>query len=214
MGVGQLLKTGSIFNWQFSFYEIPERYISYNYDTFYASPMHLKVGASDCATGRCHWFSRENGDDLIRDSIASSSMPLLAPMQEIAGRQYLDGGIADSIPVGQAMQDGWEKQVIVLTQNKGYVKKPNKLMPLIRLRYRRYPALCHTMQQRHIDYNRSLQTAQQLERQGKAVIIQPSQPMVLHRVEKDVDKLQAAYENGYSDAAAAWERIQRLFEQE
>jgi len=214
MGVGQLLKTGSIFNWQFSFYEIPERYISYNYDTFYASPMHLKVGATDCATGRCHWFSRENGDDLIRDSIASSSMPLLAPMQEIAGRQYLDGGIADSIPVGQAMQDGWEKQVIVLTQNKGYVKKPNKLMPLIRLRYRRYPALCHTMQQRHIDYNRSLQAAQQLEQQGKAVIIQPSQPMVLHRVEKDVDKLQAAYENGYSDAAAAWERIQRLFEQE
>ncbi|MEE0211811.1 MAG: patatin family protein [Negativibacillus sp.] len=214
MGMGQLLKTGSIFNWQFSFYEIPERYIPYDYDTFYASPMCLKVGATDCATGRCHWFSRENGDDLIRDSIASSSMPLLAPMQEIAGRQYLDGGIADSIPVGQAMQDGLEKQVIVLTQNEGYVKKPNKLMPLIRLRYRRYPALCRAMQQRHIDYNRSLQTAQQLEQQGKAVIIQPSQPMVLHRVEKDVDKLQAAYENGYHDAAAAWERIQRLFAQE
>lgn len=176
--------------------------------------MCLKVGATDCATGRCHWFSRENGDDLIRDSIASSSMPLLAPMQEIAGRQYLDGGIADSIPVGQAMQDGLEKQVIVLTQNEGYVKKPNKLMPLIRLRYRRYPALCNSMQQRHIDYNHSLQAAQQLERQGKAVIIQPSQPMVLHRIEKDVDKLQAAYENGYHDAAAAWERVQKLFEQE
>ena len=91
MGVGQLLKTGSIFNWQFSFYEIPERYIPYDYDTFYASPMCLKVGATDCATGRCHWFSRENGDDLIRDSIASSSMPLLAPMQEIAGRQAVSG---------------------------------------------------------------------------------------------------------------------------
>ena len=104
--------------------------------------------------------------------------------------------------------------MIVLTQNEGYVKKPNKLMPLIRLRYRRYPALCNSMQQRHIDYNHSLQAAQQLERQGKAVIIQPSQPMVLHRIEKDVDKLQAAYENGYHDAAAAWERVQKLFEQE
>jgi len=38
--------------------------------------------------------------------------------------------------------------------------------------------------------------------------------MVLHRIEKDVDKLQAAYENGYHDAAAAWERVQKLFEQE
>lgn len=211
MGLRQLLRTGSIFNWQFSFYEIPEKYVPFDYDTFYASPMHLKVGATDCQSGKCHWFSNRGGDDVIACSIASSSMPLLAPMQKIGQGKYLDGGIADSIPVKQAFADGCEKQVIVLTQNRGYVKKPNSMMPLIRRRYKQYPNLCKAMEQRHLDYNESVHFAQQLEQQGKAVIICPSKPMVLHRIEHNTDKLQAAYENGYEDAQAAFDRIQQLF---
>jgi predicted patatin/cPLA2 family phospholipase len=211
MGVKQLLRTGSIFNWQFSFYEIPERYLPFDYDTFYASPMELKVGATDCKSGSCRWFSNRAGDDTIACSIASSSMPLLSKMQKIDGRNYLDGGIADSIPVAQAQADGWDKQLIVLTQNEGYVKQPNRLMPMIRCAYRDYPELCRAMEHRHETYNQSLEQARQLEQQGKAVIIQPSRPMVLKRIEKDTAKLQAAYENGYEDAAAAWERVKQLF---
>ena len=211
MGFGQLLRTGSIFNWQFSFYDIPEQYLPFDYDTFYASPMELKVGATDCQNGNCRWFSNRAGDDTIACSIASSSMPLLSKMQKIDGREYLDGGIADSIPVNQAQADGWDKQLIVLTQNEGYVKKPNRLMPVIRRFYRDYPALCQAMERRHETYNQSLEQARQLEQQGKAVIIQPSRPMVLKRIEKDTAKLQAAYENGYEDALAAWERVKRLF---
>ena len=136
MGIKQLVKTGSIFNWQFSFYEIGEKYVLFDYDTFYASPMHLWVGATDCESGDCHWFSNQNGDDMLRSSIASSSMPLLSVIQQIGGRKYLDGGVADSIPVQKALEDGHAKQLIVLTQNDGYVKKPNKMMPMIRRKYR------------------------------------------------------------------------------
>lgn len=93
MGIKQLVKTGSIFNWQFSFYEIGEKYVLFDYDTFYASPMHLWVGATDCESGDCHWFSNQNGDDMLRSSIASSSMPLLSVIQQIGGRKYLDGGL-------------------------------------------------------------------------------------------------------------------------
>ena len=38
--------------------------------------------------------------------------------------------------------------------------------------------------------------------------------MVLHRIEHNVDKLQAAYENGYEDAKAVWSRIEQLFQQQ
>ena len=199
MGFRQLLKTGSIFNWPF------------DYDTFYSSPMHLQVGATDCQSGECHWFSNRGDEDVIACSIASSSMPLLAPMQKVGGGKYLDGGIADSIPVKKAFADGCQKQVIVLTQNRGYVKKPNSMMPLIRRRYKEYPNLCKAMERRHLDYNESVRFAQELEKQGKAVIICPSKPMVLHRIEHDTKKLQAAYENGYEDAQAAFERIKQLF---
>ena len=88
VGMRQLLTKGSIFNWQFSFYEIPEKYVPFDYDTFYASPMELRVGATDCESGECHWFSnRQQGDDVIADSIASSSMPLLSPMKVIGGKR-------------------------------------------------------------------------------------------------------------------------------
>ena len=84
-------------------------------------------------------------------------------------------------------------------------------MPLIRRRYKEYPNLCKAMERRHLDYNESVRFAQELEKQGKAVIICPSKPMVLHRIEHDTKKLQAAYENGYEDAQAAFERIKQLF---
>ena len=212
---GNLLRTGNLYSEQFCYHTVPEKLDVFDTKAFAENPMDFFVVCTDMRTGDPIYHKCRTGDaEDIQWMQASASMPLAAKIVKIGHYQLLDGGIADSIPVGQAMQDGLEKQVIVLTQNKGYVKTPNKLMPLIRLRYRRYPALCQAMQQRHIDYNRSLKMAQQLEQQGKAVIIQPSQPMVLHRVEKDVDKLHAAYENGYYDAAAAWEKIERLFEQE
>lgn len=214
MGIRQLMKTGSIFNWQFSFYEIGEKYVLFDYDTFYSSPMKLWVGATDCESGQCHWFSNKNRDDMLRSTIASSSMPLLSVMQQINGKKYLDGGIADSIPVQKALDDGHHKQLIVLTQNDGYVKDPNRLMPLIRRKYRKYPQLCKAMEERHLTYNQSVHLAKELEKKGQAVVICPSKPMVLKRIERDVDKLQKAYENGFEDARAAFGKIQRLFEQE
>jgi len=207
MGVGQLLKTGSIFNWQFSFYEIPERYIPYDYDTFYASPMCLKVGATDCATGRCHWFSRENGDDLIRDSIASSSMPLLAPMQEIAGRQYLDGGIADSIPVRFFESIGYKRNLIVLTQPKGFVKKKNKMLPAIRARYLRYPAFVEAVADRHERYNETLDHIAMLEQTGKAFVIRPPIPLEIGSMERDPVQLRRVYETGRAVAEIQVDKI-------
>ena len=207
MGMGQLLKTGSIFNWQFSFYEIPERYIPYDYDTFYASPMCLKVGATDCATGRCHWFSRENGDDLIRDSIASSSMPLLAPMQEIAGRQYLDGGIADSIPVRFFESIGYKRNLIVLTQPKGFVKKKNKMLPAIRARYLRYPAFVEAVADRHERYNETLDHIAMLEQTGKAFVIRPPIPLEIGSMERDPVQLRRVYETGRAVAEIQVDKI-------
>lgn len=212
MGMRQLATKGSIFNWQFSFYEIPEKYVPFDYDTFHASPMELQVGATDCKSGECHWFSNRRGDDVIEDAIASSSMPLLSRMKVIDGQPYLDGGVADSIPVRRAYADGWHRQLIVLTQNEGYIKKPNPMMSMIRLRYRNYPNLCKAMEHRHINYNESQRFAKELEQKGQAVVLRPSKPMVLHRIEHDTDKLQAAYENGYEDAKAAWGRIEQLFE--
>lgn len=214
-GMRSLLTTGSLFNWDFAFYEIPEKHVPYSYDTFHNSPMKLYVGATDCTTGRCSWFTQADGYDLIGCSIASSSMPLVSPMQQLRDpesgqlRRYLDGGIADSIPVERAAQDGLPL-VVVLTRNEGYQKKKNPMLPMMRVKYRRYPRLVEAMEHRHEVYNASLARCREMEQAGQAVIIRPTEPMEIGRVEHDTEKLQKAYENGYADAQAAYERILSL----
>ena len=77
-------------------------------------------------------------------------------MVEIDGEKYLDGGLADSIPVEYFESIGYDRNVAVLTRPLGYRKKPNDMMPLIRAKYKKYPELVKTIAERHIMYNREL----------------------------------------------------------
>lgn len=203
----QLLLSGSIFNWDFSFYEIPKRYIPFDYNAMERSKMELIIGATDCRKGRCTYFSNRRGDDMVEAAIASSSIPLLSNMREINGCYYLDGGITDSIPVQKALDDGCQKVVAVLTQNQGYTKAPTGLMPLIRAKYQLYPGVIQAMENRHLVYNQAVTQLEELEQAGRAVIIRPTKPMELKRIEHNKKKLQAAYENGYEDAQNILHRL-------
>jgi predicted patatin/cPLA2 family phospholipase len=130
-------------------------------------------------------------------------LPLLSPIVRINGVPYLDGGIADPIPVQKALQDGCEHLVIVLTQPKGYKKTAvSKLIgTLYRAVFRKYPKFIATLDNRHRHYNDTVALAEELERQGKATIIRPDGSLKPRRLEKDQAKLSALFEQGYRDAA-------------
>ena len=184
----------------------------FDYDTFYASPMELRVGATDCESGECHWFSnRQQGDDVIADSIASSSMPLLSPMKVIGGKRYLDGGVADSIPYQAAGDLGCQRRLVVLTQPAGYLKQPANMLPFQAM-YRRYPRFVQAMADRARMYNAQVCQVEQAAKNGEAFLIRPSKALKVGRMEHDMDRINAQYELGRTDALAALPALRHWLE--
>lgn len=196
-GIRSLLKTGNIYNTEFCYNIVPTKFDVFDFDTYKKNPMEFYVVCTDVETGKpvYHKYTGDegNGFDWIR---ASASMPIVSQIVEIDGMKLLDGGIADSIPVKYFEHIGYEKNVAVLTQPKGYQKKHNKIVPLIRMKYKDYPHLCEAMEKRHIMYNRELKYVEQQEKAGKLFVIRPEKPLDISRVEKNPRELQRVYNIG------------------
>lgn len=202
-----LLKTGDLFGVEMVYDIIPNQLSPYDYDAYQNNASKLTAVLTNCETGEAEYVPIE---DMRKDLIAvraSASLPLLSRMVEIDGKRFLDGGVADSIPLAKALEDGFEKAVVILTQHDGYRKSRNSLMPLVRVRYHRYPKLVAKMADRHTRYNRSLAYIRKQEALGKAFVIRPKQPLEVDRIEKDAQKLHALYLQGYADAKAHWKDL-------
>ena len=130
-------------------------------------------------------------------------------MVEINGEKYLDGGVSDSIPLRRLVEQGNEKNVVVLTQPRDYEKGANKLVSLFKHKYRDYPNLISSMANRHIMYNETLNFIREQEKQGKAFVIAPPEKLIVDKIEKDRAKLEAVYNIGREEAL---KRIEELKE--
>ena len=144
---------------------------------------------------------------------ASASMPFISKPVIIGGRAYLDGGISDSIPYERFSEMGYKKQVVILTRDMNYRKKPmNKL--LIRSFYRKFTDLCKALENRHNVYNESIDKLCELEQSGKVFIIRPSEPITISRTERDPDRLKSVYELGRKDMEMCLEGLEEFLEKE
>ena len=192
----------AIQDYNLMFHDFPERIIPYRYDVYAANPHRFESVTTDCVTGKAvYWEEKLDEKRIIDIAKASCSLPFGCPIAYVDGRPMLDGGIADSIPFQRAFSQGYEKVVVVLTRNAGYRKSEKK--PYIPgFLYKNYPRLKEAIRTRGQMYNRQLCQLEELERQGKAVVIRPVNPIQVGRMEKNVDKLQHLYDEGYQCAAA------------
>ena len=145
---------------------------------------------------------------------ASASMPLVSRIVEVDGGMYLDGAIADSIPLRFFESIGYDRNVVVLTQPKEYRKEKNPLIPLMRLRYPKYPAMVDTMARRHIDYNRTLDRIAERERRGELLVIRPKASLQISKTEHDPEKLRSVYDQGREAALEALDRVRTFLKEE
>ena len=207
-GIGSLIKTGNIFSTDFAYGEVPLKFDVFDFETYQSNPMDFYVVCTDIETGKAVYHNYGGKDDHCFDWIrASASMPIVSQIVDIDGRKLLDGGIVDSIPVKYFEELGYRKNVVVLTQPENYQKKKNRLMPLIRLKYRRYPKLVETMANRHLVYNAALDYIKDRERQGALFVIRPKEKLKIGKVEKNPDKLKEVYDIGRETAAAQIQAI-------
>ena len=200
-----MVKTGDIYGYEFCYHELPEKLDRFDYEAFRKSEKEFYIVATSVETGKAVYKKLENMDRNDMEWIrASASMPMVSNTVIIDGHKYLDGGIADSIPVEAAMRLGFEKNVVILTRPEGYRKKPEPLLPLEKIRYRHYPEFLDTLAHRHEDYNRELEVCDRLVKEGRAFVIRPSEIPEAGRIEHDPEKLKSTYLLGRKDAEAAF----------
>lgn len=209
-GLGVLLREGNLFSTPFCYDEVPNKYDPFDYDAYSQSPVEFYVVCTDVETGKPVYHRYEGREDHGLDWIrASASMPLVSQIVEIDGQKLLDGGISDSVPVRYFESIGYERNVVILTQPQGYIKKKNPLIPLMKMKYSQYPDMVNTMAKRHTEYNENLAYIERQENVGKLLVIRPDQPLNIRKAEKNPAELERVYEIGRRVGSRRLEEIQK-----
>lgn len=211
--VNSLIKTGDMFGVEMLYDLIPNKLELYDYDTFNKFKGNFYSVVTNCKTGKAEYIKIK---DMKKDIIAvraSSSLPLLSRIVEINGKEYLDGGITDSIPIKKSIKDGHKKNVVILTRDKTYRKSKPKFLSFFKLKYKKYPNLVKAIENRYKMYNETLDFLEEEKAKNKVFIIQPKLPVKISRIEKDKDKLKELYNQGYEDAKELYEDLMKFLEE-
>lgn len=196
-----LITTGDLYDTDFCYRVIPEELDVFDAEAFRANPMKFYIGAVDAKTGEmvyrdCSAYTKE--DALMMQ--ASASMPIVSKPVEVDGRLLLDGGTVDSIMYEYMERLGYRKNVVVLTQPRGYKKKSSRLMPLMKKALKDYPAVAKALEERPDIYNRQVAELEAREARGEVFVIRPPESLGISRTEHDPRKLQKVYFIGRKEA--------------
>ena len=205
--IESLLTTGDLFNVDMCYHLIPEYLHPYDYDTFNKYKGKAFSVVTNIQTGKPEYFRIRDMKKDIDKVRASASLPLVSRNVKINGAYYLDGGISDAIPLRKSILDGNAKNIVVMTKEEGYIRKPASQLGLMKLSYLRYPKVHELMAQRHMEYNDTVEYIEEQKQSGRAFVIRPKRVSLVGRIEKDVKKLEALYEEGYQDAEACYEEM-------
>lgn len=210
--VRSFLKTGDMFGVDMLYSRLPNVYEPVDYDAYREYKGKFYAVATDVDTGKPVYLRIRDLDTDMWKIRASCSLPLISRTLVVKGHSLLDGGIADSIPVRRSIEDGNEKNVVILTRGAGYRKGPNPMMTLMKLRYPRSKAFVERVGDRHIRYNETLEFLEREEAKGRVFVFRPSEAIEVKRIEKDKEKMRSLYEMGLRDARENMERMKQYLE--
>ena len=197
MGLRSLITTGNLVGAEFAYHILPTQLDIFDTETYRNDPTEFHIVCTDVHTGnpvyhRIDDFTFEEFD-WIR---ASASMPIVSRPVSVGGYELLDGGISDSIPLRYFESEGFSRNVVILTQPKGFTKKRTKLMPVFRTTMRNYPAIVEAMDRRHIMYNRELDYISKRQAEGSCIVICPDDVLPISRTSQNPRKMQKVYDMG------------------
>lgn len=201
IGLKYLLKKRNIMDFDLLFQEFPEHILPYDYESYFSSPERYEMVTTNCVTGEANYFEEKQDKKRVIDIVrASSSLPFVCPIAYVDDVPMLDGGIVDSIPLMRARNEGFTHNVVVLTRNRGY-RKEAKDIHIPSFFYRKYPKMREALSCRCRVYNEQLEMVERMEEAGEITVIRPQKPVMVDRIERDIQKLTDLYEEGYACAA-------------
>lgn len=212
-GLKSLIMSGNYFNARFGYHVVPYEYDLFDTKTFEENPLEFTVVCTDVLTGEAVYHVMDHVDyDELEWLRASASMPLASRVVRVQGRQLLDGGVSDSIPLEYYERRGYDRNVVILTQPLGYRKEHNRLMPLMRLSLCRYPNMVRALDERHLMYNRQLDYVAQAEREGRCLVIRPDEKIPIGHISHDADLMRHVYQLGREVGERYVEKIKDFYE--
>lgn len=192
-----LLRTGDLYGADFCYRELPDELDVFDRETYRSNPLQFLVGATDARTGEAvYHLCADGGEEDMLCFRASASMPMVSRPVRIGDALLLDGGIADAVPFEHMEAQGYDRNVIVLTQPKGYRKEPASGRRIIGLLLRKYPRVAEAMAVRHEMYNRQMEEIDRREASGSALVIRPPEPLRIGHTEKHPEELERVYRIG------------------
>ena len=213
LGLRSMLRTKTLFDMDLIFETYPKETYPFDFETYRTSPVSCEMTVTNCLTGKAEYLdNREELEAVLKICRASCSMPVVSRMVEINGVPYLDGGVADSVPVAHALREGYKKCVVILTRNAGYRKKRSrKAVGIYRTVYEKYPELVKALYLRPVVYNHTMELIERLEAEGHLFVLRPEMPVV-SRTEQDTEALTAFYDHGYEQMKRHYETLCRYLE--
>ncbi len=207
MGAYSLLTTGDIFGVDFSYDLVPNYLNPFDYETFKKYEGNAYAVVTNIVTGEAEYIKLKDMETDVEYVRASSSLPLVSRNVEINGNKYLDGGMADSIPIRKSEADGNVKNIVVMTKPVGYRREKEKALAAFKARYIKYPKVYELMKNRHIVYNETVDYIEKKASEKKLILLRPLDDIYIDRLEKDSDKLTALYNEGYKEAEKRYDEI-------
>lgn len=203
------VKNKSLFDMDLLFEIDPNEKHPFDYDTFFASEMTCEIVVTNCLTGEAEYLQeKQDRRRLMRLCRASSSIPIASPMVMIDGIPYLDGGMADSVPLIHAMKAGFRKNVVILTRNKGYRKSISKKgIAFYSAALRKYPKLARAICLRPYHYNKVMTYIEKWEEEGRIFVLRPEGKTV-SRTESRPEVLMEFYKHGYEQMEKQFDALQ------
>ena len=202
-----------LFGMDFLFDKLPNHLVPFDYEAFENRSTTFVVATTDMRTGE-PLFHKEFPDreSLLKVMRASSSLPMVAPSISYQGKELMDGGIADPVPLQPSLDHGNKKHVVVLTRNEGYVKKKMKLGWYFNRKYRQYPLFAKALLNRHLKYNDQTNRLKRMEEEGTAFVLRPLKPLRVSRIERNRDRLHHLYKQGYQEAKEQGEQLESFLQ--
>lgn len=211
-----LLTKKSLFDFDYLFGEMATKILPFDIETYENSPIKMIVGTTSCLTGKPLYFEKGKTTDFFKAIAASSSLPFFSAPVKVGNEPCLDGGIATPIPFQKALEDGYQKMIVITTRDKKYRKDLNKPQHKSGLKalYGKYPRFIEAALDYPRRYNEDAALLEQLEDQGIAFVIRPDAPITLKRTEKDKVELSKVYERGRNVACEILSKMMEYIEHE
>ncbi|MGN7479206.1 patatin-like phospholipase family protein [Solibacillus silvestris] len=199
MGVRNFIKEKSLFGLDFAYNIVPNELDLFDWETYYNYPGEVEFGLTNAFTGKVEYKSAHSMTKTCDILQATCAIPVIFPEIKIDNVPYYDGGLADSIPVKRAVEKGFNKHLLILTREPGYVKGSSKSNQwATKLFQKRYPRLAAAMKQRANMYNETMHYIAELEKSQEAFIFKPDR--AIKSFESKVDQMKANYAIGYEHA--------------